>query len=120
MEISDAQYEHLVGMLADNRVAIVNAKNDLLLAIGKVKEDFGISHTLIHESLKVLGEDVTKVQGTLRDHGRSLAAHSQAIDGLVQLCKSTFDAAESANKRVLGESSTLRHDESEKSHGAPQ
>jgi hypothetical protein len=119
MELSDAQFEHLVGMLADNRVAIVNVEFALMTELEKTKRELreeikaAVSgQGLLTAHLTAIEEDVGKVQATLRGHteelgkvDRQLRFVHQSLEGVTQLCKSTWDLTESLQKHIHGEAS---------------
>lgn len=122
MELSDTQFERLVTMLADNRVAIVTAKNALSVEIQAVKQDLGLRIEFMGGKLEAIEEDLGKVQATGREHAALLEsidsttreqvgivkAMDQSLVGVTQLAKTNFDMIESLNKHILGESGTLQ------------
>ncbi len=110
MELSDAQFEHLVGMLADNRTAIINTKNEVLNELEKTKRELReeikaavAGQGLIGSHLTAIEEDVGKVQVTLRGHTEEFGKVHQALEGITQLSKSTWDLTESLQKHIHGE-----------------
>lgn len=110
MELSDAQFEHLVGMLADNRTAIINTKNEVLNEVEKTKRELreeikaAVSgQGLIGAHLTAIEQDVGKVQVTLRGHTEEFGKVHQALEGITQLSKSTWDLTESLQKHIHGE-----------------
>lgn len=110
-ELSDAQFERLVGMLADNRVAVTQLTNDVDLWRQEVQRELqGMRHDfrMQGELLRALEGDVAQIQRTQR-------AQDQALDGITQLCKTTFDLHESLQKHIHGESSSIQHGESAES-----
>ena len=127
MELSDSQFERLVTMLADNRVAIATAKNELSAEIQTVKRDLGLRIEFVAGKLEAVEEDLGKVQSTQREHGALLgsveqlqrehtdviAQMDQSLLGVTQLAKSSFDMIESVNKHLLGEPGTLQHGDPE-------
>ncbi|MES2403754.1 MAG: hypothetical protein V4567_05360 [Pseudomonadota bacterium] len=133
MELSDSQFERLVTMLADNRAAIRTVKNELSLEIQAVKRDLGLRIEFVAGKLEAVEEDLGKVQTTGREHGALLEsidgmtreqagiiqAMDQALVGVTQLSKTSFDMIESLNKHVLGESGTLHHGEGETENRDP-
>lgn len=100
MELSDSQFERLVGMLADNRVAIANLGSDLSLQIGQLAKN----QLVLQSSVDCLEPELNQIQLALRTQAQTLAQHTQALDGLTQLTKSIFDVTESINQRELEES----------------
>lgn len=111
MELSDTQFERLVGMLADNRVALTNAisdlKSDLDLRLAGIEKN----QLVLQSSVDCLEPELNQIHTALRtqataleDHGKELAIHGQALDGVTQLTKSCFDVVESINQRDLAES----------------
>lgn len=110
-ELSDAQFERLVGMLADNRVAVTQLSNDVELWRQEVSQSLqGMRHDfrLQGDLLRAIEEDVAKIQSIQRDQ-------DQALEGITQLCKTTFDLHESLQKHIHGESSSIQHGESAES-----
>lgn len=127
MELSDGQFEQLVGMLADNRVQIINAtnelKHELLTEIERTRRDLReelraisgsatISHNLLAAQLTTIEEDLGQMQVMQRAQGSSILVAAeqvrqinQSMDGLTQLAKSTWDLVESQQRRTHGESS---------------
>lgn len=104
-DLSDYQFERLVGMLADNRVAVTQLGNELDLFRQEIQQVFqGMNRDLSMQGklLHAVEEDLSGVQRTLRDH-------TQALDGITQLCKTTFDLHESLQKHIHGESSSIEH-----------
>lgn len=90
-------------MLADNRTAIINAQNELTLKIEEVKKDQHLGFKMLSEWNAVHGDDIGKVQAELRKQGDELDKHTQALDGLTQLCKSAWDLTESLQRHVHAE-----------------
>lgn len=124
MELSDAQFEQLVGMLADNRTAIINTKNELMNELEKTKRELrqeikGVSGglSLLGSQLTALEEDVGKVQAGVRGHTEEFGKVHQTLEGITQLTKSTWDLSESIQKHIHGESS-LEHATGLESHRA--
>lgn len=123
MELSDGQFEQLVGMLADNRVQLTNIKNELMNELMKTKRDLreelralsataATSHTLLASQLTAIEEDIGQVQVLQRAQESSALALQgsvrqidQSMEGLTQLAKSTWDLVESTQRRAHGESS---------------
>lgn len=129
MELSDAQYDRLITMLADNRVAVHTAKKQLSEEIQQVKKDLSKQIGFLSSQVDAVDADLTKVQKatrehaavldsvekTQREHGGILKAMDQSLEGVTQLGKTTFDMVESINKRALGESSTIIHGDAQDS-----
>jgi hypothetical protein len=111
VEISEAQFERLIGMLADHRVALHAAKNEISAEIQKVKTELSKQLSFLQSHVDVVEVDLNRVQKTQR-------AHDQALDGLTQLGKSNFDMNESILKHLHGESSSIRHGHAEESRGS--
>lgn len=112
MELSDAQFEHLVGMLADNRTGIINATNELMNELEKTKRELReeikaavAGQGILSAHLSAIEEDVGKVQVAVRGHTEEFGKVHQALEGLTQLAKSTWDLSESIQKHIHGESS---------------
>jgi hypothetical protein len=115
MELTDGQFERLVGLLAENRVAIVTAKNEIMSEVEKTKRELreeirsAVSgQTLTRAHLTAIEEDVGKVQVILRGHTAEFGKVHQALEGITQLTKSTWDQTESLQKHIHGETS-LEH-----------
>lgn len=123
MELTDGQFERLVAMLAENRVAIVNAENTLMSELEKTKRELrgeikaAVSgQGLLSSHLTAIEEDLGKVQVAQRGHTEELGKMHQALDGVVQLTKSTWDQTESIQKRIHGEG--IEHVAGHESHRA--
>ena len=127
MELSDSQFEQIVGLITDVRVAVLTAKNEFSVELASVKKELGKHLVLLQSSCDVLEIDLAKVQKVQRDHSEALATieatqrtHSgtlsaieQSLEGVMQLSKTNFDMIESINKRALGESGSIHHGDSE-------
>lgn len=112
MELSDAQFEHIVGLLADNRVAIVSAKNEMLTELERAKRDLRVEirsavdgQRVIGSQLTAIEEDLGQLQKGQRGGREEIALINQTLEGVTQLCKSTWDLTESIQKHIHGESS---------------
>lgn len=107
MELSDAQFEHIVGLLAENRVALQGLKNEIEI---DRKTDAarleGIAKNLVvlQSSIDCLEPELNKLHTAVRTQAVTLSEHTQALDGVVQLAKSSYDIVESINLRQLEES----------------
>jgi hypothetical protein len=112
MEISDSQFETLVAMLADNRAAIINLDIKVSTELQEIRQDLQRGFRLLGAQLTVLEEDLGKVQTEQRSHGKVLAEHTQALEGITQLCKSQWDVTESIRRHQHGEELQSAH------HGA--
>jgi len=104
VELTDAQFDHLIDELAKTRVATLTAISDLEGKLTKRIDDLRSGMGLMHTTFNVIEEDVGKIQATLREH-------TQALEGLTELSKTNFDMLESVNKHIHGESSTISHDD---------
>lgn len=127
MELTEAQYDRLITMLADNRVAVHTARNELGLELAQIKKDLSRQIQFLQSSIDVIDADLTKVQSVQREQGSLLGsvermqrddhailmAIDQSLEGVTQLGKTSFDMIESLNKHVLGESSNLHHGDPE-------
>lgn len=122
MELSDGQFEQLVGMLAESRAAIAGLASDVKVGLEGVelrlmKEITAVAknHQFTMSLLQALEEDVGGLQSAVRRIGETqrttIASYDQALDGLTQLCRSTFDMTESIQKHIHEESSRSGHDE---------
>lgn len=100
MELSDGQFERLVGMLADNRVAISNLGHELSSRIEQINKN----QIVLQSSIDCLEPELNQVQLALRTQASTLQEHTQALDGITQLTKSIFDVTESINQREIEES----------------
>lgn len=121
MELTDGQFERLVGLLSENRVAIQTATIEIMSELEKTKRELRgeikaavFGQALIGSHLTALEEDVGKVQATLRGHTEEFRKVHQSLEGIVQLTKSTWDLSESLQKRI-GETS-LEHATGHESH----
>ena len=113
MELNDDQFERIIGMLAENRAAVSELRQEMKVEFESIRREITVGSRISSEAFVAIQEDLTQVQSMQR-------SHDQALRGLTQLCKSTFDVAESAMKRVIEESNRVEDDDAEKSHGAPQ
>jgi len=120
VELSEAQFERLVGMLADNRVAIHTVKNEVVAAIAESEGRLKKEIQFLGAGLTALEEDMGRVQVGIRELLKTQGDHSQAVDGLTQLGKTNFDMNESILKQLHGESgaSAQDHGETEESRGS--
>ena len=116
MELSDGQFEQLVGMLADNRTAIRTVEINLMNELEKTKRDLraelqaiAAGQTLLSSHIIAVEEDLGKVQIAQRGHTEEFLQIHQALDGLTQLGKSTWDISESLQKHIHGEDKRLDH-----------
>jgi hypothetical protein len=116
MELTDGQFERLVGLLAENRVAIVTASNELMSELEKTKRELReeIRHiasgqSLLGSHLTAIEEDIGKVQVAQRGHTEEFGRVHQALEGLTQLSKSTWDISESIQKHIHGEAGSIDH-----------
>lgn len=127
IELSDAQFEALLNRLGDQQAATVRAVSDLRLDLGQRLDDLKLGLGLAHTALGVLEEDLGKAQVALRAQGVSLGEiqttlteHTQALEGLTELCSTNFDLVESLNKHIHGESSNITHDAAIRGSRPPQ
>lgn len=113
MEMSDAQYDHLVSLIADSRVEFRQGISDLALEIRTGFAGMRKNQVVMQSTLDVIDADLQKVQIKQR-------VQDQALEGSIQLGKTTFDLLESLQKDVheaFG-SSTMDHRETEASRGS--
>lgn len=134
MEISDDQYERLVGLIAEARAAFVTELNSVNVTLEEAQRSsrsrFGelkAGIELTQSSLNVIEEDLSQVQTQVRDinrvqgeHGKILGEHGQSLEGLTELASTNFDLIESLNKHIHGESSSIRHDAEIRGSRPPQ
>jgi hypothetical protein len=104
VELSDAQFDQLIGMMAQTRVDTLTAIDDFRRDLNNRIDDLRSGMGLMHTTLNVIEEDVGKIQVLQREH-------TQALDGVTELSKTNFDLIESLNKHIHGESSTISHDD---------
>jgi hypothetical protein len=113
VELTDAQFEQLIGMLAANRVefrsGIAELKAEARGGLAEIRKGL----TLLQSASGVIEEDLTEVQKLLRSQGETIVKQTQAIDGLTQLGKTNFDMNESILKILHGEESSNSHDRAE-------
>lgn len=104
MELSDGQFEHLVALLAEGRVAVTTAKNELMTEVERVRreirEEIRLRDQLLVGQLTAIEEDMGKVQGALRAHAEEFGRMHQTLEGVVQLGKSSFDICQSLQQHV--------------------
>jgi hypothetical protein len=112
MELTDGQFERLVGLLAETRVAIRSSHNELMSELEKTKRELReeIRHvasgqSLLGSHLTAIEEDLGKVQIAQRGHTEEIGQVHQALEGITQLTKSTWDQTESIQKHIHGEAS---------------
>jgi len=119
VELSEAQFDRLVSMIADNRVAMHTVKNELVAALEASEERIKKELQFLRSSMGAIEEDVGKMQVSLRKLLERQGEHGQALDGLTQLGKTNFDMNESILKEIHGDSGpvTLSHGETEESLG---
>ncbi len=117
IELSDDQFERLIGLMAEHRVAILTELNDFRQDLTRRVDDLKIGLGLAHTALGVIEEDIGKIQSAQRIHSQELeqvkelqAEHTQALLGVTELSKTNFDLIETLNKHIHGESSTISHD----------
>lgn len=119
-ELSSAQFDQLVSMLADNRVAIATGLSDLkrefLAALEestiisrKRFEELKTGISLTQKTLDVIEEDLGNVQSEIRALAKVQRQHTQALEGLTELASTNFDLIESLQKRIHGESGSISH-----------
>lgn len=118
MELSDGQFEHIVGLLAENRVAINNVSSELQAVERRLLKEIGVvsrNAELTHALATAIEEDVGKVQTQVRrvseTQRTTIASYDQTLDGIVQLGRSTFDMVESIQKQVHEELRRPAHDD---------
>lgn len=117
MQVSDEQFEQLVGMIAESRVELRQGISDLQFEIRTGFSNLHKNQIVTQSEIEALIDDVKLIQRTQRDQGLVLGELLQATDGLTQLCKTNFDLTESIMKRLLGEESgTVSH--GQESHGS--
>jgi len=104
VELSDAQFDQLIDMMAKTRVDTLTAIDDFRRDLNKRIDDLRSGAGLMHTAFNVLEEDVGKIQALQREH-------TQALEGLTELGMTNFDMLESINKHIHGESSTISHDD---------
>ena len=119
VELSEAQFDRLVSMIADNRVAMHTVKNELVAALEASEERIKKELQFLRSSMGAIEEDVGKMQVSLRKLLERQGEHGQALDGLTQLGNTNFDMNESILKEIHGDSGpvTLSHGETEESLG---
>ena len=110
MDMSDAQFEQLVGLIAESRVEFRQAISDLKIDLQAGFAGVRKNQVVAHETLVAVEGDLATVQGLLRKH-------EQALDGLTQLSKTNFDILDTVRKQLSGESITMTHGETEESRG---
>lgn len=112
MEMSDAQFEHLVGMLAQARVEFRDGLSEVQREVREGISTSRKNQIVAQSTLDAIDLDIQKIQRTLR-------AHDQSLDGLTQLSKTNFEMNESILKALHGEpgSITMHHGETEESRG---
>lgn len=110
MELSDAQFEHIVGLLTENRVAITSAKNEMLTELERAKRDLRVEiraavagQQVIGAQLTAIEEDLGQLQKGQRGGREEIALIHQNLEGVTQLCKSTWDLTESLQKHIHAE-----------------
>lgn len=106
MELSDAQFEHIVGLLAENRVAVINLSNEMQLARTEDAARISVNEKnllVLQSSIDCLEPELNKIHTALRTQAATLTEHTQALEGVVQLTKSAYDIVESINQRQLEE-----------------
>ena len=116
MEMSMEMFERIVGLLAENRVAIQTSENALGQRLDGIQKDLGeirTTHSLHRASLEALEEDLTEVQKELRSINRALGSQDQALEGLTQLTKTNFNMTESVLKHIHGEAGGIGHGQEE-------
>lgn len=119
MELTDGQFERLVGMLADNRAAISTVKAELLMALSESEKRIKTQVGLLHSAVDVLDVDLTRVQSALRKQGQQFERMEQSIVGLTELSKTNFDMQATILKRLHGEESdTITHGQTNESQRA--
>lgn len=122
MEISDAQFEYLTGLIAESRVEMRQGLSDLRIEIRDGFAGVRKGQIIANETAQALEADVGGMQRVQRAHGEVLGRIEQAVDGLTQLGKTNFDMNESILKKLHGEESgTVSHgQESRESESGPQ
>lgn len=127
MEISDDQYERLVGLIADARATFITELNHVKVALEEVQAasrsrfaDLKTGQALTQTTLNVIEEDLGTVQTDVREIKAEQAKHTQSLEGLTELASTNFDLIESLNKHIHGESSSIRHDAEIRGSRPPQ
>ncbi len=108
MEISDEQFDRLVGMIAESRVEFRAAMSDLQLELRTGIAGIRSNQVVIKETLSAIEAELNQIHIKQR-------SQDQALDGLTQLGKTNFDMNESVLKALhdgLG-SSTMHHGDAE-------
>lgn len=113
-ELTDPQYERLITMLAENRVAV----SDLHTALTLAEREWQSKLDQILAGLKLQGsalaaieEDLTEIQKEMREMKETVGQHAQSLDGITQLTMTNYDLLETLTKHVHGESESIRHDQ---------
>ena len=100
-EVSDEQFERLVGLIAETRVAVFEVKSSLEVEISSLRESLGANLLVLKEQVGVIEEDLNEQQALTR---RVLEEHGQALEGLTQLGQSNFDLLQSVLEHRLSSS----------------
>lgn len=121
MEISDDQFERLVGMLADNRTATINLGIEIRAELQEDRKEWRAEFQSLRErvdnlklglslqgaALSAIEADLGKLQASARKLSETVALHDQSFLGITQLTKSTFDLVNSVHERI--QKAALRH-----------
>lgn len=103
MSISEEQYERLIGLLTDNRVAITTLGREIGLRLDELERGQQLGFKLLGARCQAIEDDIGKVQSELREVVRVQTEHTQSLVGLTQLCKSGWDLTESLQRHIHGE-----------------
>lgn len=124
MELSDQQFEQIVGLITECRVGIISAKNEMLGELERAKRDLRVEirsavagQAVIGSQLSAIEEDLGQLQKGQRGGREEIAQIKQSLDGVVQLTKSTWDLTESLQKHIH-ENTSLEHATGQESHRA--
>lgn len=124
MELSDQQFEHIVGLITECRVGIISAKNEMLTELERAKRDLRVEirsavagQGVIGSQLTAIEEDLGQLQKGQRGGREEIAEIKQSLEGVVQLTKSTWDLTESLQKHIH-ENTSLEHVARQESHRA--
>lgn len=109
VELTNAQFERLVGMLAENRVALQDGLREISEASRLRYIEIKKQLSLHQSTLDVVQGDLIEVQKSIHGLAETQAKHDTALGGLTELASTNFELIESINKHIHGESSRITH-----------
>lgn len=102
-------------MIAEWRVETRTGLSNLGLKIVESEKNLKTQIGFVHSTVEAIETDLTEVQRALRELKLD---HDQAILGLTELGKTTFDMSATILKRLRGDEEKISHDADSEPEGA--